>query len=226
MSAAHTVFVAALISLAIARPALAQSSDRFSGVFVGVEGGAVSHNTHITFDGVDDPAGRGSAGFGAFVGYNHTSRRWLIGGEFLVTGASDPDPYTFDPTVVGFSEFEVRRGVVVSLAFRTGYLVSRQILVYGSVGYAAFTQSVYVDGRPLEEFAGGVTDHRVRGIQFGAGLEASVHPRVGLRVAVRWLAGQELHASDLGTIPEDALLTRFDVTPSQQQIFAGLTIRF
>lgn len=222
----HLLVFGALASLSTASNAQAQSSDYFSGFYGGFEGGAISYNTQITFDGVDDPAGRGGAGYGAFFGYNHTYQKLLVGAEVLFNLASDPDPYTFDPAVVGFAELDVRRGTSVGLDVRAGYLVTEKILLYGTVGYSANKQSVRVDGVPLDQFAGGAAAEEFGAFEFGAGLEVAIHPQLGIRVSFRSLAGHDLNATDFGTIPTDASLTRFDVEPSQQQFFAGLMFRF
>ena len=55
--------------------------DSFSGYYAGVDIGTISYNTQITFDGVDDPAGRGGFGYGVFVGRNWTFKKLLVGGE-------------------------------------------------------------------------------------------------------------------------------------------------
>lgn len=213
-----------LSSLSIASTALGQSSV-FSGFYGGFEGGAISYNTQINFDGVDDPAGRGGMGYGAFFGYSHTYKKILVGAELVFNLASDPDPYTFDPALAGFSELEVRRGTSIGLDVRGGLVVIEKILVYGSVGYSANKQSVYIDGVPLDQFEGGAAPEKYGALQVGAGLEVAILSVLGLRVSFRTLTGHDLNATDFGTIPIDASLTHLDVKPSHQQFFAGLIIR-
>ena len=131
----HVLVCGILASLSTAGSAKAQSSDYFSGLYGGLEGGTISYNTQITFDGVDDPAGRSGAGYGAVVGYNHTYEKVLVGAELVFNLASDPDPYTFDPAVVGFSDMDVRRAASFGLDVRVGYLVIEKILLYATLGY-------------------------------------------------------------------------------------------
>ena len=221
----HILVLTALISLSTASNARAQSLHYFSGFYGGFEGGAISYNTQITFDGVDDPAGRGGAGYGAFFGYNHAAEKLLVGAELLFNLASDPAPYTFDPAVVGFAELDLRRGTSFGLDVRAGYLLTEKLLLRGSVGYSANKQSVHIDGVPLDQFAGGAAAEEFGAFQFGAGLEVAIHPKLGIRVSFRSLAGHDLNAADFGTIPTDASLTRFEVEPSQQQFFVGLMFR-
>lgn len=185
----------------------------------------MSYNTQITFDGVDDPAGRGGVGYGAAVGYNHLRDRLLLGAELMFTDAPDPDPYTFDPAVIGFSEMDVLRGASVGLDVRAGVLLTKSILAYGAVGYSANHQSVRLDGVPLEEFANGSGPKRYGAVQLTAGLEWAFHERVGIRTSFRKLNGVDLSAEDFGTIPMDASLSRLDVEPSQQHFFTSILIR-
>lgn len=215
-----------LISLSSASPAQAQSSDYFSGPYGGFEGGAISYNTQITFDGVDDPAGRGGTGYGVFLGYNHTFEKWLIGGELLFNLASEPDPYTFDPALAGFAELDVLRGASYGVDVRAGYLMAGRLLLFGRVGRSANKQSVRIDGEPLDSFAGGSRAEAFSAFQVGAGLEVAVPPRLSIRISVRSLTGHDLNVTDFGTVASDASLMRFDVEPSQQQIWIGLTFRF
>ncbi len=222
----HSLVLGTLISLSTISNVRAQSSDYFSGFYGGFEGGAISYNTQITFDGVDDPAGRGGAGYGAFFGYNHTYEKLSVGAELLFNLASDPDPYTFDPAVAGFAELDLRRGASFGLDVRAGYLMTERFLLYGSVGYSANKQSVRIDGVPLDQLAGGAAAEEFGASQFGTGLEVAIHPKLGIRVSFRSLTGHDLNVTDFGTIPTDASLTRFDVEPSQQQFFAGLIFRF
>ena len=221
----HLLVFGALASLSTSN-AQAQSPDYFSGFYGGFEGGAISYNTQITFDGVDDPAGRGGAGYGAFFGYNHTYEKLLVGAELLFNLPSDPDPYTFDPAVVGFAEFDLRRGASFGLDVRAGYLIIEKFLLYGRVGYSANKQSVRIDGVPLDQFAGGAAAEEFGALQFGTGLEVAIHPKLGIRGSFRSIAGHDLNVTDFGTIPTDASVTRFDVEPSQQQFLPGLMFRF
>lgn len=222
----HLFVFAALASLSTASNAQPQSLGYFSGLYAGFEVGAISYNTQITFNGLDDPAGRGGAGYGAFFGYNHTYKKLLVGADLLFNLASDTDPYTFDPAVVGFSELDLRRGASVGLDARAGYLITGKILLYGSVGYSFNKQSVYIDGIPLDQFAGGATTKKFGAFQYGGGLEVVIHPKLGIRFSFRSLSGYDLNVTDFGTIPADASLTRFDVEPGQQQFLAGLMFRF
>ena len=216
----------ALAALATACQAQAQAPNHFPGLYAGVEAGAVSFNTHITFDGVDDPAGRGATLYGVFVGYNHIRAKWLMGAEASVNLAATPDPYTFDPGVAGFSEMDLRRGASAGLDVRLGYLVARRILLYGTLGYSANNQSVRIDGVSLDQFAGGADTEAFRAFQFGAGLEVAIHRKLRLRVSGRTLSGHDLSAPDFGTIPNNAGLTHLDVEPSQQHFLAGLVFRW
>lgn len=222
----HLFVFGALASLSIAHEVQAQPAHYFSGVYGGLEGGAISYNTHITFDGVDDPAGRGDVMYGAFMGYNYIYAKLLIGAEGFFNLASHPEPYTFDPAVTGFAEMDVRRGASMGLDFRAGFVVTKRILLYGSVGYSANNQSVRINDVPLDLFAGGASDEAFGAFQFGAGLEIALHPKLGLRTSIRTLAGHDLSATDFGTIPRDASLTYFDVEPSQVQFLTGLMFRF
>ena len=226
MHSSSRLIVAMLLFVCAVQNCWAQSSGRFSGFYGGVEGGAISYNTQITFDGVDDPAGRGGVGYGAFFGYNLDRTDILIGGEAIFTFASDPDPYTFSPSVVGFSELDVLRAASAGLDVRIGYVVVERILVHGNVGVSLNRQSVFVDGTPLKQFEGATDAKTFGAIQPGAGLEVILAQGLGVRFVVRMLNGVDLSASDFGSIPVDASLSRLDVEPSQVQIFSGLTYHF
>ena len=222
----HLLVMGSLICLSTTGHAKAQPSDYFSGFYGGFDGGVISYNTQITFDGVNDPAGRGGAGYGAFFGYNHAYGKLLLGAELLLNSASVPDPYTFDSAVVGFAELDLRRGISFGLDVHIGYLITEKILLYGSVGYSGNKQSVRIDGVLLDQFAGGAATEKFGTFQVGAGLEAAIHPKLGIRVSFRSLAGHDLNVADFGTILTEASITRFDVEPSQQQFFAGLIFLF
>ena len=99
-------------------------------------------------------------------------------------------------------------------------------MLYGSIGYSTNKQSVRIDGVPLEQFAGGAGDKTFGTFQFGAGLEMAIHPVLGIRFSFRSLSGYDLNATDFGTIPTDASLTRFDVEPGHLQFLGGLMFRF
>ncbi len=213
------------LCLALINNARAQTENSFSGLYGGFEGGSISYNTQITFDGVDDPAGRGGAGYGAFLGYNFVSGNFLLGAEILLNLATVPGPYTFDATVVGFSELDVRRGSSAGLDLRIGYLIAGRFLLNAKAGYSANSQSVRVKG-PLEIVPMEVSRDSFHRFQLGAGFEATVHPNIAIRFSFRRLAGLDLKKADFGEIPTFTSLNRFDVEPSQQQFFSGVVLRF
>lgn len=220
------LIIAALSILSSICDAQASPSDYRSGFYIGLEGGIISYNTQITFDGVDDPAGRSGAGYGAMLGYSHVKNQWLIGAEMVVNFASVPNPYTFDPAVTGFSELDLRRGASIGLDARVGYVIAGKVLLYGSVGYSANKQSVRIDGVSLNLFPGGAADAEFAAFQSGIGTEIAVRRNLAFRFTFRSLAGHDLSASDFGSIPRDASLTRLDVEPKQQQFFWGLVYCF
>lgn len=207
-------------------PALAQTPDAFAGVYAGGEFGAISYNTQITFDGVNDPAGRGGVGYNAFVGYGRAFDAWVLGAEAFVSGASVPDPYTFDPDVTGFSELDLRRGTGVGVDVRGGRLVGGHVLIHGILGYSVATQSVYLDGVPLSDFEGGSEPETFGTVQYGGGVEFAPLSRLGIRFAFRSLGGHDLSAEDFGSVTPDAGLTFFDVEPGQHQFMFGVRYRF
>lgn len=213
---------------AFGSPAHGQFPDArlFSGVYGGVEVGPVSYNTQITFDGVDDPAGRGGLLYGAFLGYNRVGYPWLFGVEGRVTRASVPDPYTFDPAVTGFAELDIDRSSGVGLDARVGRLIAGRILIHGSVGTSVVTQTVHLDGVPLSGFVGGSEAKTFAAVQLGTGIEVALSPRLGFRFDFRSLEGHDLSADDFGTVVPDASLTFFDVEPGQHQFMFGLRYRF
>lgn len=215
----------ALAGLFTASNVRAQASEFFSGFYGGLEGGAISYNTRIVFDGVDDPAGRGDVMYGVFSGYNHTYEKLMVGAELSFHLAAHPEPYTFDPAVVGFAELDVWRGASVGLDVRAGYLVTERVLLTGYIGYSINSQSVRIDDIPLDRFAGGAAAETFGAFQSGAGLEVILCSSVGIRASFRTLAGHDLSAPDFGTIPRDASITRFDVEPRQHQYLAGLMVR-
>lgn len=222
----YTLLFNTLITLCVFSDTQAESSDYFSGFYAGLEGGAISYNTQITFDGVDDPAGRGGFGYGACAGYKRSYQNLLIGAELLFNLPSEPDPYTFDPDVAGFSDLDLQRAASIGLDLQAGYIIIKRILIYGGLGYSANKQSVAIDSTPLDQFSGGAAAKNFGAFQFGLGLEFAIHPKLNIRTYVRTLSGHDLNASDFGTIPTDAALTFFDVEPSQQQFFTGLMFRF
>lgn len=208
---------------AFCTPALGQAPapHPFSGVYLGGAGGGVSYNTRITFDGVDDPAGRGGFGYSAFLGYNHVFDDWLLGVETILSGASVPGPYTFDPAATGFAELDLRRDPGVGLDVRAGRVVAGRVLVHGIVGYSVATQSVRLDGVPLSDFAGGSEAETFGTVQLGAGVDVPIWSRLGFRFVFRSLGGHDLSAEDFGTVVPDASLTFFDVEPGQHHFLFG-----
>ncbi len=215
-----------LAATATTRAAEAQAPHPLTGLYGGVEIGPVSYDTQINFDGVDDPAGRGGTLYSAVLGYASVLDNWLLGMEGAVTGASLPDPYTFDPAVTGFAELDLRRGTGVGLRAKAGRLIADRLLVFGSAGYAVASQSVRLDGIPLGEF-GGASDAETFGtVEWGAGVEWALSSRLGLRFAFRSLGGHDLSAADFGSVVPDAGLTFFDVEPRQKHFVFGTTIGF
>jgi len=221
----HLLGLAVGVSLAIPAITCAQTRDYFSGFYAGAEAGVVSYDTHIRFDGVDDPAGRGGAGYGALFGYDRTRDAFLYGVQLFVNLASAPDPYTFDPAIVGFSELELRRGASVGLDVRSGYLVAERILLFGTIGASVNRQSVRIDDVPLDRLAGGSEPETFGAVQFGAGAGVAINSQLRLRAAFRTLGGHDLDASDFGSIPTEASLSFLDVEPRQQQFLVGLVYR-
>lgn len=200
-------------------------SHAFSGYYAGVEVGTISYNTQITFDGVDDPAGRGGLGYGVFMGYNWTIKSLLVGGELYCNGVKEPDPYTFDPNVIGFSELDLERGASLGIDIRAGYLLKR-LLIYGTVGYSHNKQSVVIDGTPLERFSGGSDPERFGRMLLGFGLEVALTSSLSIRCAFEQMEGYDLDRSDFGIIATNAALQRLDVEPSLQQFFVGANVSF
>jgi len=219
------LLVASVVSDA---PLLGQAppSDAFAGVYVGAAAGPVSYNTHITFDGLDDPAGRGGFLYGAVSGYNRLNGRWILGVEGTLTRASVPGPYTFDPAITGFAELDLRHDTGVGLDGRVGRLWGDRTLVYASVGYSVVTQSVRLDGVLLSDFEGGAEPVTSGTVQYGAGIEVAIGERVGLRFSLRRLGGHDLSAGDFGTAVSSVGLSAFDVQPSQDQLLVGARYRF
>ena len=220
----NLIGISLFFCLAWAGDATAQSSAYFSGFYGGLEGGAVSYNTQITFDGVDDPAGRGGFGYGLFFGYSHMLGDARLGAELLLNAASVPDPYTFDAANTGFAALDLRRGASYGLDVRIGYVFVNRLLVFGSAGISANRQSVRLDDVPLDEFEGGADAASFGAAQLGAGLEIAVHQRVGVRFLFRTLVGRDLDIADFGSAFDNVSLTRFDVEPKQQQFFTGVVV--
>jgi|GEM_PF-1953285 len=212
--------------LSLTNSAMGDSTSTFSGPYLGIDVGTISYNTQITFDGVDDPAGRGGAGYGFYSGWNFARKNWLVGAEGILNWASVPNPYTFDPAVTGFSELDLRRGVSIGIDIRGGYVAIERILFYGSVGYSINKQSVRIDDTPLEQFEGGASAKTYGAFQFGAGLEFKIASRLIIRSTFRTFSGYDLDASGFGVLPINASLMRFDVEPSQQQFMFGLAYSF
>jgi len=226
MNGLYFFIVAALALLSTVTHAQDHPTNYFSRFYGGFEVGTISYNTQITFDGVDDPAGRGGLGYSALFGYNRTDKKWLIGTELSFHFASVPNPYTFDPAVTGFTELDLRRDISVGLDIRAGYLVFKKILIYGNVGYCVNKQSVRIDDVLLDRFEGGAEAETFGALQFGGGLEFAIQTKLSMRASFKSLGGHDLSATDFGTIPTDASLTRFDVEPSQQQFLLGLIFHF
>ena len=204
----------------------AQQSAFFGGLYAGVEGGAISYNTQITFDGVDDPAGRGGGGFGLFGGYNYVLDGFVIGAELHLNTATIPDPYTFDPARVGFADLDLRRGASYGVNLRAGYAVLPRLMLYGVTGLSGNRQSVRLDGMLLEQFEGGISTENYAAWQWGAGLEIALSAKVRLRFLFRTLSGPDMSIEDFGAAFDNVSLTFFDVEPEQQQIFTGLIYSF
>lgn len=217
---------AVFMGLVLVLPELVQAQGRFDGFYAGVEGGAISYNTQITFDGVDDPAGRGGGGIGIFLGYNRVFGSWLIGAESFTNFATIPDPYTFNPMATGFSELDLRRGASYGLDMRMGYQFVDKILIFASIGFSANRQSVRIDGVPLDQFSGGASPIHFVAWQPSLGIEFSLHPRWGLRFLFRFFSGRDLELEDFGSVFSDVSLARFDVEPEQQQFLTGLIFHF
>lgn len=195
-------------------------SGTFSGAYLGAELGTISYNTQITFDGVDDPAGRGGFGYGGFFGYSRVFNKLLVGGECHYTVVLEPDPYTFDPAVTGFTDLELKRNGSLGFDLRGGYL-NKRLLVYGSVGCARHKQTVLLDGIPLDQFSGGADPEQFGRIQVGIGLEVALGQRLSIRCSLKHMRGHDLDRTDFGSVATNAGLQRLDVEPNLQQIFLG-----
>ncbi len=204
----------------------AQQAASFAGFYAGVEGGAISYNTQINFDGVDDPAGRGGGGFGLFSGYNVVRNGFVAGVELYLNTATIPDPYTFDPLRVGFADLDLRRGASYGIDLRLGYAILPRLMLYGVTGPSGNYQSVRLDNTPLEQFDGGRSAENYAAWQWGAGLEIALSAKVHLRFLFRTLAGPDMSITDFGAAFDNVNLTFFDVEPEQQQFLTGLLYRF
>lgn len=215
-----------VIALAVlSSPVCGQSGvDPFTGLHAGLGFGPVSYNTQITFDGVDDPAGRGGIMYTAFVGLDRVQSGWLVGGEVVLIASSVPDPYTFDPATAGFAELDLRRGTSIGVDGRAGRVIGEKILVHMNLGYAVATQSVRFDGVPLPELGG--ADHRTFGtLQYGGGVEIATGSALGFRFVWRALGGSDLSADDFTPLVAQGALTFFDVEPSQHHFVFGARLR-
>ena len=162
--------------------------------------------------------------YGVALGYLRPLGRWVLGLETTLGSATVPDPYTFDPSVTGFAELDLRRERGVSLAGRAGRVVAERLLVHGSIGYARATQSVRLDGVRLSEY-GGSGDVTFGTLLLGAGSEVGGATRRGLRFDFRSLGGHDLSADDFGSVVPDAGLTFLDVEPGQHRLTFGVRYR-
>ena len=219
------IFISLLTISTISR-AQTKFSIYFSGFYAGFEAGIVNYNTQITFDGVNDPAGRGGELYGALLGYNQTYNRLFIALEMFYNFASDIDPYTFDPDVVGFSELNLQQGNRFGLDASVGYLLTKIIVLYGTIGCSTNKQSVFIDGKPLDQYSGGATAENYFSFQFGAGLEVAIHSWLVIRVSFKNIDGNDMKTTDFGTIPANAGLTHFELESSQHQFLIGLIFHF
>ena len=202
----------------------AEGQVHFAGPYAVVEGGAISYNTQITFDGVDDPAGRGGAGFGAAAGFRWVRGRVVFGPEIILNQATVPDPYTFDAAAVGFSELDLRRALSFGADFRLGVLLAGRVLPFAALGLSVNHQSERVDGTSLEDVPGGASPETFGAVQFGAGAELAFSNHLRARFVLRSLKGIDRTADDFGRALNPAL-NRFDVEPRQIQFFSGMVLQ-
>lgn len=225
MSIARSLTVAFLVTILAGRFAWAQAQTAdefvFRGPYVGAEFGSINSDALITFDGVRDPAGRGRFGFGGFVGYNYTADNFLIGAEVSSTVATDADPFTFDPGVVGFSELELDRGPAFGVDVHAGYIVARRILVFGTLGYGRSELKYFVDGIPLDEITGKSPSGSIGSVRYGGGVDGAITRHLHLRLIYRRLSGGDLSTSDFEPLVSDAGLDHFDFSPNESQILLG-----
>ncbi|MBO9582207.1 MAG: porin family protein [Sphingobium sp.] len=195
-----TSTVAALAVALTAAPVMAQN---FNGPYVGVQGGwsdekVRNPNTDLGVAPID--ASRGSAVFGAFVGYDHqVASRVVIGveGSFnfntkdtlrsTTSGVMIDPKYSFDVTA------------------RAGYLVTPDTLVYVRGGYAnERVRTTLTSGTG----AASISENR-DGWLVGGGVERMIMPHVSARLEYRYTDFSKGH-------------DRYD----RHQALAGITYRF
>ncbi len=217
-------FMAAILLAGFSASAQAQTTDEsaFHGPYVGAEIGSINSDALITFDSVRDPAGRGRFGFGVLAGYNYTVDNFLIGAEFFFSVAADADPFTFDPAVVGFSDLELDRRPAFGLDARAGYIVTRRILVFGTLGYGASKHKYLVDGTPLDEITGKSPSGSFGTFRYGGGIEGAITRNLHLRLTYRKFSGDDLSTIDFEPLVSNAGLNNFDLKPDERQIMLGI----
>ena len=198
----------------------------FHGPYVGAELGSIASDALIRFDGVRDPAGRGRFGFGVLGGYNYTLGSFLGGAEVSLNAATDADPFTFDPAVVGFSNLELDRGLALGLDARAGYIVAQRILLFGTLGYGVSEHEYLIDGTPLDEITGRSSSGSFGAFRYGGGIEAAIASHLHLRLIYRRFSGEGLSTEDFEPLASDAGLDHFDLELDEKQILLGILWRF
>ncbi len=123
----------ALVALS-ATPALAKSA--FDGPYVGVAAGYTWLNpdseTRVPGTNLNDRVDESADGFtgAAFFGYGRTFDAFYLGGEAEIGWSDLEETFRVGPNPYGYEA-----GLTYGLSARAGYLVDRDTLVYGRVGW-------------------------------------------------------------------------------------------
>jgi outer membrane immunogenic protein len=160
-----------LIALALSTAAMgaAQAASEFDGAYAGAEAGYAGGQADVQFESLDDDFSSDGAVGGAFAGFGKTYGNVYVGAEANVS-------YSGVEADIDGTGAEVSKGVAFGGAARVGYLVRKDTMVVGKVGYEAAEFEIGGDGESEKKY--------LNGLVVGVGAEHNLGDGIGVRGTV------------------------------------------
>lgn len=160
---------------------------------------------------------------GLHAGYRWQRGNWVYGPELAIEGGSVDDSRDFTLAETGFNfetdlSLESKVNWIATLAFKTGYLVNPQTLIYGTAGVNHGDFDYTLSGNGESETVG----YTQSGWVLGLGLERKLSERMSLfaEYQYRQFGKTSIYYRD----GSDSLRT--EATPKHQNIKLGLNFSF